>query len=236
MVERPSWIRHRVECVIDDEHNGHIKHITWFNSDKPPAAAGPDDPVPQPDPCQSGSRGPGYGWLGAALGQEQGQQPDGVDRPYTGGGLRIARCCRPAAGSRNGPLREITGRAVDVRVAVKGGRLRGERLHEASAGRSSSWAIGEARGHCPLHNHTAHNTAGRPDIPEGRRSDQDRGHRSTDCPLQGRGRGPDYSFSIRTFQAGAFRRFEECRLPLGVGLTAGHLADDLGRSDADHIP
>lgn len=43
-------------------------------------------------------------------------------------------------------------------VVVKGGRLRGERLHEASAERSSSWAIGEARGHCSLHNHALHNT------------------------------------------------------------------------------
>lgn len=36
---------------------------------------------------------------------------------------------------------------------MKGGLLRGERLHERSAERSSSWAIGEAWGHCPLHNH-----------------------------------------------------------------------------------
>ncbi|MET7830955.1 hypothetical protein ABZT23_40645 [Streptomyces sp. NPDC005386] len=59
---------------------------------------------------------------------------------------------------RTGPVREEsrTGPATKS-VVVKGGRLRGERLHEASAERSSSWAIGEARGHCPLHNHALHN-------------------------------------------------------------------------------
>ncbi len=58
-----------------------------------------------------------------------------------------------------------SGRATDECVVVKGGRLRGERLHEASAGRSSSWAIGEARGHCPLHNHVRHNTRSGAGIP-----------------------------------------------------------------------
>lgn len=55
-------------------------------------------------------------------------------------------------------------------VVVKGGRLRGERLHEASAERSSSWAIGEARGHCPLHNHASYNHTRRLSVPGALRS------------------------------------------------------------------
>ncbi|GAA5022147.1 hypothetical protein GCM10023335_53820 [Streptomyces siamensis] len=58
---------------------------------------------------------------------------------------------------------------------MKGGRLRGERHCRASAERSSLQAIGEARGHCPLHDHTPHNSpdpagipAPRPDAPGGR--------------------------------------------------------------------
>ena len=50
-------------------------------------------------------------------------------------------------------------------VIVHSGRLRGERLHEASAGRSSSWAMGEARGHCPLHHHAWCNRTAPVDVP-----------------------------------------------------------------------
>lgn len=57
----------------------------------------------------------------------------------------------PKADTRTAPTRSWPG--LHVRVVVKGGRLRGERLHEASAERSSSWAIDEARGHCSLHHH-----------------------------------------------------------------------------------
>lgn len=66
--------------------------------------------------------------------------------------------------------------AADESVIVKGGRLRGERLCRASAERSSLQAIGEARGHCPLHNHVLHNTTRPADVPapvrRGRDSDQ----------------------------------------------------------------
>lgn len=55
--------------------------------------------------------------------------------------------------------------AADESVIVKGGRLRGERHCRASAERSSLQAIGEARGHCPLHNHALHNTGRPADVP-----------------------------------------------------------------------
>jgi hypothetical protein len=42
-------------------------------------------------------------------------------------------------------------------VACGGRSPRGGGLHGASAGRSSPWAIGEARGHCPLRSHTLMN-------------------------------------------------------------------------------
>jgi hypothetical protein len=60
---------------------------------------------------------------------------------------------RPVSHSRRWPL--------SVR-----GRLRGERLCGASAGRSSPQARDEARGHCPLHSHAAFNTPPPVGIPD----------------------------------------------------------------------
>jgi hypothetical protein len=68
-------------------------------------------------------------------------------------------------------------------VVVKGGRLRGERLHEASAERSSSWAIGEARGHCPLHNHASSNQHTTADVPNASGSSRLRGWSAPDPVL-----------------------------------------------------
>jgi hypothetical protein len=77
-------------------------------------------------------------------------------RPVPGRRGRDSNQPRPAS---------ISGRGRSACVTVKGGRLRGERLCRASAERSSLQAIDEARGHCPLHNHTPANTAHQRGIP-----------------------------------------------------------------------
>jgi hypothetical protein len=60
----------------------------------------------------------------------------------------------------SGPGRCRSRPGLSTCVVVKGGRLRGEGLCEASAERSSPQAMGEARGHRPLHCHALYN---RPD-------------------------------------------------------------------------
>lgn len=69
-------------------------------------------------------------------------------RPSAGHGVENA-CGPDRRGRRPGPQTKS--------VVVKGGRLRGEGLCRASAERSSPQAIGEARGHCPLHDHALYN-------------------------------------------------------------------------------
>ncbi|MCX5327945.1 MULTISPECIES: hypothetical protein [unclassified Streptomyces] len=51
-------------------------------------------------------------------------------------------------------------------MRVKGGRLRGERLCGASAGRSSPQAMDDARGQCALHSHVGFNTPAPAGIPD----------------------------------------------------------------------
>src|SRR5262245_59081023 len=67
--------------------------------------------------------------------------------PWTRGGRRNEEDPDRTGESRSGPFKSGHGWRSPL----------GERLHRASAERSSLWANGEARGHCPIRTHVSFN-------------------------------------------------------------------------------
>lgn len=140
---------------------------------------GPSGAVARLSACRSppGGRRPDLGTL-----RRGGHSRSSATRPARGAWTAARRAedaGRPAPGDARGHEKAPTGRG-DRGRGGQGGHAwrspRGETLHRASAERSSLWAIGEARGHCPIRTHGRFNGKPPAGVPSNTRLRRDLRH------------------------------------------------------------